>query len=257
VARRALLRRRRLPCLSTHKSASDRALAVHIPSGQYASVGQSADHWDGIYSTGASTSRSWYEREPAQSLRLIAQSAADPSAAIIDLGAGTSMLVDRLLGTGFTDVTVLDISAHALDEIGRRLGPLASRATFIRRDVLAWQPERRYDVWHDRAVFHFLSDPAQRSRYVDVAEGAVRAGGTLIVATFAEDGPTQCSGLPVARYSADELADAFAAGFEPVHHEREFHETPAGTVQPLTWSILRRKREVKGATAWPNRTSTS
>jgi hypothetical protein len=113
--------------------------------------------------------------------------------------------------------------------------------TFVRRDVLAWQPERGYDVWHDRAVFHFLSDPAQRSHYVEVAEGGVRAGGALIVATFAEDGPTQCSGLPVARYSADELADAFAGAFEPVHHERELHETPAGTVQPFTWIILRRK----------------
>jgi hypothetical protein len=203
-------------------------------------VGQSADRWDGIYATGIFTSRSWYEREPTQSLRLIAKAAASPSAAIIDLGAGTSMLVDRLLDTGFTDVTVLDISAHALDEVGRRLGPLASRATFIRHDVLTWQPERRYDIWHDRVVFHFLSDLAQRSRYVAVAEGAVRAGGALIMATFAEDGPNQCSGLPVARYSADELADAFAAAFEPVHHERELHETPAGTVQPFTWMILRR-----------------
>jgi hypothetical protein len=203
-------------------------------------VGQSADHWDGIYATGTSTSRSWYEREPTQSLRLIATAAASPSAAIIDLGAGTSMLVDRLLDTGFTDVTVLDISAHALDEVRRRLGPLASRVTFIRHDVLTWQPERRYDIWHDRVVFHFLSDPAQRSRYVAVAEGAVRAGGALIMATFAQDGPNQCSGLPVARYSADELADAFSAGFEPVHHERERHETPAGTVQPFTWMILRR-----------------
>jgi Methyltransferase domain len=203
-------------------------------------VGQSADHWDGIYSTGTSTALSWYEREPTQSLRLIDITTGDPSAAIIDLGAGTSMLVDRLLDSGFTDVTVLDISAHALDEVGRRLGPRASGASFIRQDVLCWQPERQYDVWHDRAVFHFLSDPAQRSRYVSVAAAGVRAGGAMIVATFAEDGPTHCSGLPVARYSADELADAFAAGFEPVHCERELHETPAGAVQPFTWMILRR-----------------
>ncbi len=115
-----------------------------------------------------------------------------------------------------------------------------SSATFIRHDVLTWHPERQYDVWHDRAVFHFLSEPAQRSHYVAVAEAGVRAGGVVIVATFAEDGPTQCSGLSVARYSADELADAFATGFDPVHHERELHETPAGAVQPFTWVILRR-----------------
>jgi hypothetical protein len=203
-------------------------------------VGQSAEHWDGIYSTGTSTARSWYEREPTHSLRLIDMTTADRSAAIIDVGAGTSMLVDCLLDSGFIDVTVLDISAQALDEVGRRLGRRASAACFIRQDVLCWQPERYYDVWHDRAVFHFLSDPAQRSRYVSVAAGGVRAGGAVIVATFAEDGPSQCSGLPVARYAADELADAFAEGFEPVHAERELHETPAGPVQPFTWMILRK-----------------
>jgi hypothetical protein len=203
-------------------------------------VGQSADHWDGIHSTGTSTSRSWYEPEPAHSLRLITEAAQGRSAAILDLGAGTSMLVDRLLGSGFIDVTVLDISAHALDEVSGRLGPLASGVTFICHDVLSWQPVRRYDIWHDRAVFHFLGDPTHRSRYVAVAEGAVRAGGALIVATFAEDGPTHCSGLPVVRYSADQLADAFAPGFEPVHDERDCHQTPGGTVQPFTWMILRR-----------------
>jgi hypothetical protein len=166
--------------------------------------------------------------------------AGNPSAAIIDLGAGTSMLVDRLSDAGFVDLTVLDISAHALDEVARRLGPRATRARFICQDVLSWQPERQYDVWHDRAVFHFLSEEAGRSSYVSVAALAVRAGGAVIVATFAEDGPTRCSGLPVARYSADELADAFAPGFEPVHAERELHETPAGEVQPFTWMILRR-----------------
>jgi 2-polyprenyl-3-methyl-5-hydroxy-6-metoxy-1,4-benzoquinol methylase len=203
-------------------------------------VGQSADHWDGIYSTGHSETRSWYEPAPIQSLRLIDKATSDKAAAIIDLGAGTSMLVDHLLDQGFTDVTVLDISAEALHEVGRRLGGRATGATFVCHDVLRWQPERQYDVWHDRAVFHFLSDPAQRSRYLSVAELGVRAGGVLIVATFAEDGPTQCSGLPVARYSADELADAFAVRFEPVHRERELHQTPAGAVQPFTWMILQR-----------------
>jgi Methyltransferase domain len=212
----------------------------HPPSGHYGSVGRNADHWDGIYSTGTSTRRSWYEREPTQSLRLIEMTTADRSATIIDLGAGTSRLVDRLLDTGFTDVTVLDVSGHALDEVGLRLGPRAGSVSFIRQDVLSWQPDRQYDVWHDRAVFHFLCDQVQRSLYVSVAAEGVRTGGAVIVATFAEDGSTQCSGLPVARYSADELAAAFAEGFEPVHSERELHETPAGALQPFTWMILRR-----------------
>jgi hypothetical protein len=200
-----------------------------------------ADHWDHIYSTGTPAARSWYEREPTRSLRLIEMTAGDPSAAIIDLGAGTSMLVDRLLDAGFPDVTVLDISAHALEEVGRRLGPRASSVRFIPHDVLSWQPGRQYQVWHDRAVFHFLTEAAQRSSYVSVAAGAVCAGGAVIVATFAEDGPTTCSGLPVARYSAGQLADAFAADFEPVHAEREHHVTPAGAVQPFTWMVLKRR----------------
>jgi 2-polyprenyl-3-methyl-5-hydroxy-6-metoxy-1,4-benzoquinol methylase len=203
-------------------------------------VSEVVSHWDGVYSSAPSTTKSWYEREPTHSLRLVTQAARDCSAAIIDIGAGTSMLVDRLLESGFTDVTVLDISAHALEEVRRRLGERANTATFITSDVLSWQPDLHYDVWHDRAVFHFLTEPSQRAHYVSLAEAGIRQGGLLIVATFAEDGPTQCSGLDVTRYSADDLAATFAAGFEPVLNEREAHHTPTGAIQPFTWTTLRR-----------------
>jgi SAM-dependent methyltransferase len=203
-------------------------------------VNVGANHWNDIHSAAPSTTRSWYEHEPTISLRLIEATKPGASAAIIDIGAGTSMLVDRLLDNGFTDVTVLDISAHALDEVRRRLGARVSDATFITGDVLSWQPVRRYDVWHDRAVFHFLTEPSQRARYISLAEAGVRPGGTLIVATFAEDGPSQCSGLDITRYSADDLSATFASGFRPVSSEREAHHTPAGGVQPFTWAMLRR-----------------
>jgi trans-aconitate methyltransferase len=166
--------------------------------------------------------------------------AANHSAAIIDVGAGTSALVDCLLANGFEDVTVLDVSSHALDEVRDRLGARASRVSFLVEDVLSWRPERAYDVWHDRAVFHFLTDSSQQRHYVALAARGVKSGGALIVATFADDGPTHCSGLPVHRYSAAELADAFSTHFELVHDERELHVTPSGAVQPFTWAVLRR-----------------
>jgi trans-aconitate methyltransferase len=199
-----------------------------------------AAHWDDVYSAAPSTTRSWYERDPARSLNLVTQAAADRSAAIIDIGAGTSTLVNRLLGTGFVDVTVLDVSSHALDVVRDRLGAQAARVSFVVEDVLSWRPERAYDIWHDRAVFHFLTDTRHRERYVSLAVANVRAGGALIVATFADDGPTHCTGLPVHRYSTDDLAETFAAGFELEHCERELHHTPTGAVQPFTWVVLRR-----------------
>jgi hypothetical protein len=216
------------------------ALAFAFP-GHGERVSDVVSHWDGIYSSAPSTTRSWYERDPAHSVRLVTQVVADRSAAIIDVGAGTSVLADRLLESGFDDVTVVDVSSHALDEVRDRLGVQASRVSFLVEDVLSWRPERAYDVWHDRAVFHFLTDSSQRERYVSLAAASVRVGGALIVATFADDGPTHCSGLPVHPYSAVELADAFAAHFELVHDERELHVTPSGAVQPFTWVVLRRK----------------
>jgi len=193
-----------------------------------------------MYATRSSTEVSWYEREPATSLRFIELLAAGTASALIDIGGGASLLVDRLAARGFTDLTVLDISQHALDEVRHRLGSQARVVSLVHHDLLGWEPDRQYDIWHDRAVFHFLPDPTARARYVDIATRAVRDDGALVIGTFAEDGPTQCSGLPVTRYSPVQLASVFAESFSLVEYEREEHVTPAGVVQPFTWVVLRR-----------------
>jgi hypothetical protein len=182
----------------------------------------------------------WSEREPATSLRLITEHGPGVSASVIDVGAGLSSLVDRLLERGFTDVTVLDVSAVALGQLAERLGDGAGPVAYVHADVLAWEPERHYDVWHDRAVFHFLTADDDRHQYVVTTSKAVRAGGWLVLATFAKDGPEQCSGLAVARYSAGDLGARFAPAFGLAGDGREEHVTPAGTVQPFTWAVLQR-----------------
>ena len=207
-------------------------------------MGESAtEHWDAVYGTKAADEVSWYQRLPATSQRLLT-SWSSPSEAVIDVGAGASTLVNSLLGAGWSDVTVLDVSLKALALVGDRLRDRArdrqESASFVVADVLSWQPERTYDVWHDRAVFHFLVRPDQRERYVATASHAVRSGGVMVGGTFAVDGPTRCSGLPTSRYEVDALAAAFAPGFGLEHSEREEHVTPGGAVQPFTWVVLRR-----------------
>jgi trans-aconitate methyltransferase len=197
-------------------------------------------HWERVHAATASTDVSWFERDPTLSLRLVVDAAAGPGDAIIDIGAGASLLVDRLLGRGFSDLTVLDISEHALSEVRRRLGEMSAYVAFLHQDLLAWTPDRQYDVWHDRAVFHFLTVATDRSRYVELAASAVRSGGSLILATFAEDGPTKCSGLAVRRYSAADLQEAFSPSFSMTRDELEEHVTPHGVVQPFTWVVLQR-----------------
>jgi trans-aconitate methyltransferase len=179
---------------------------------------------------------SWYQAEPDTSVRLLTKAAPPPSS-VIDVGAGASVLADRLLQRGWTDVTVLDVSAEASAVVRDRLG---RAATVITADLLSWAPERNYDAWHDRAVFHFLTDSSGRSRYVAVASAAVRPGGSLIVGAFALNGPSHCSGLPTARYDAAALAEAFGPAFTLESNEHEEHVTPWGATQPFTWVVLRR-----------------
>jgi len=136
---------------------------------------------------------------------------------------------------------VLDVAQHALTEVQQRLGDHAQRATFVHQDVLTWKPERQYDLWHDRAVFHFLTERSARERYIDLTTRSVGEGGVVVLATFAPDGPTHCSGLPVARYTARDLETTFAVSFSLVKTEREEHLTPARAVPPFTWVVLRRK----------------
>jgi 2-polyprenyl-3-methyl-5-hydroxy-6-metoxy-1,4-benzoquinol methylase len=199
-----------------------------------------SDHWEQVYETTSSAELSWYEQSPTTSARLITSAVSSFDAAVIDVGGGASLLVDHLVDEGFADLTILDVSAHALDEVQRRLGSKARRVTFLHRDVLEWSPTRHFDVWHDRAVFHFLTDPTDRDGYVATSSEAVSVGGAMVLGTFAQDGPTRCSGLAVSRYSPHDLEAFFSPSFSLVHQEREQHVTPRGVVQPFTWVVLQR-----------------
>ena len=194
-----------------------------------------APHWDEVYRTRDLESVSWFQDNPATSLRLVEST----PGSVIDVGAGTSTFVDDLLDAGRTDVTVLDVSEAALTLTRRRLGDAADGVTFEVADVVDWSPGRQFDVWHDRATFHFLTDPAPRRRYVDLVNDAVATHGILVLGTFAEDGPSTCLGLPTARYSADDLAGLFSAHFTLEGQESETHPTPSGATQAFTWVTLR------------------
>ena len=199
------------------------------------------EHWDAIYATKASNEVSWFQAAPTTSLRLL-ERWASPAGSVLDVGSGASMLVESLLDAGWVDVTVLDISEEALNEVRSRLGGRAAEVFFITADVRSWQPHRTFDAWHDRAVFHFLVEPTDRDRYVAATTQAVAPGGVVVLGTFAADGPTQCSGLPTARYDTVSLARAFGSAFVLEHAEREEHTTPAGADQPFSWVVLRRVR---------------
>ncbi len=201
---------------------------------------ESAGHWDAIYEAKGSDRVSWFQAEPVVSLELIEGLRLDPAAPILDVGGGASTLVDRLLACGHTDLTVLDVSAHALELARRRLGDDAKRVRWETADVLDWSPPRQFAAWHDRAVFHFLTSPAGRAAYRRHATASIRPGGYLIVGTFAADGPQQCSALPVARYSPEQLDTELGDAFTPVTERREHHHTPAGACQPFTWLLARR-----------------
>lgn len=196
-------------------------------------------HWDAVYAARRPTEVSWYQRDPRLSLALIEAAGVAPDDPIIDVGAGASYLVDRLLERGFADVTVLDVSELALQRVRERLGGVGARVAVVRTDVLAFEPARAYALWHDRAVFHFLTDPDDRRRYVDVLSRAVRPGGHVVIATFAPDGPPKCSGLPVERYDAEALSATLGAGFELLRAEEEAHRTPSGAVQPFQYGLFR------------------
>jgi ubiquinone/menaquinone biosynthesis C-methylase UbiE len=199
-------------------------------------------HWETIYRTKDVHSVSWFQPEARQSLGLITSVAPDKSAAIIDVGGGASVLVDDLLESGYTDLTVLDLSETALEIARQRLGESAAKVKWIAADVRnAPLADRGYAVWHDRAVFHFLTDPADRAAYVAQVERAVGPGGYVLVATFAEDGPKTCSGLPVVRYSAESLHSEFGPAFRIVTSTHEDHHTPAGREQPFLYCLCRRE----------------
>ena len=202
---------------------------------------QSKDHWETVYSTKASDAVSWFQPHADFSVGLIKATGVGHDASIIDVGGGASTLVDDLLANGYTDLTVLDLSASALAAARKRLGSKASAVRWIEADITkADLPGHQFDIWHDRAVFHFLTSPEDRAAYVRTVFHSVKPGGHVIVATFAEDGPNQCSGLPVMRYRPDELHAEFGEAFSLLHHEKEAHHTPSGTVQQFVYCYCRR-----------------
>ena len=199
-----------------------------------------AGHWDGVYDAKETDEVSWFEAVPEQSLRHVLAEGTPGS--VVDVGCGASLLVDELLDRGVDHVTLLDVAAEALDVVRRRLGERARQVELVVADVTTWIPPRAYDVWHDRAVFHFLTDPADQRAYAEVLARAVRPGGRAVVATFAEDGPERCSGLDVTRWDAESLAAALAGeAFDVLTSERHVHRTPGGVEQPFTWLVLRRR----------------
>ncbi len=200
------------------------------------------EHWEKVYGTKATNAVSWFQEHADLSLRLIRGTGAGPDAAIIDVGGGASVLVDDLVAAGYRDVTVLDLSAAALAAARDRLGEAAAQVQWIEADITQAQlPVQRYDVWHDRAVFHFLTAKEDRAAYVQTVLRAVKPGGQVIVATFADDGPLQCSGLPVQRYSPDELHAEFGEPFTLLCHEKEAHQTPSGAVQQFVYCLCRKE----------------
>lgn len=194
------------------------------------------EHWEKVYQTKQADAVSWFQEHATLSLEIIRAIGAGPEARIIDVGAGASTLVDDLLGSGFKHLSVLDLSASALEVARKRLGPRGQGVEWIAGDIRTVElPERSFDIWHDRAVFHFLTDPADREAYVRQVMKAVKPGGHVIVATFAPDGPQHCSGLPVARYDPEQLHDEFGPAFELLEHASEEHRTPWGSVQHFVY----------------------
>jgi SAM-dependent methyltransferase len=200
----------------------------------------SKHHWQRVYERKPADAMSWHQPTAARSVAMIHRVAPDRRTAIIDVGGGASVLVDELLALGYERLTVLDLAASALDAARARLGPLAARVHWLESDLLeAALPAGGFDVWHDRAVFHFLTARADRLAYVRQVRNAVRPGGFVLVATFAADGPERCSGLPVTRYSAGALHREFGDGFELIGSEREVHHTPDDAAQPFVYCLCR------------------
>ena len=202
-------------------------------------------HWENVYTTKGENEVSWFQQSAAPSLDLIVQAGATRESAIIDIGGGASRLVDNLVEQGFEDVTVLDLSAAALaaarSRLESHLGASAESVSWIVADATIWEPARSYDIWHDRAAFHFLTDAGDRDAYIARLGRGLRIGGHAIIATFAPDGPEKCSGLPVARYDGASLGQTLGAAFELIHTERHEHATPWGSRQHFQFSVFRRE----------------
>jgi trans-aconitate methyltransferase len=197
-------------------------------------------HWEHVYATKGEDEVSWFQNKPGLSLELIRSTGATADWSVIDIGGGASRLVDALLDEGFTSLAVLDLSSAALAAARARLGARAEQVEWIAADVTTWTPPRQYDVWHDRAAFHFLTDPADQLAYIARLKAALRRDGHAIIATFAPDGPEKCSGLPVQRYDSASLQETLGDGFKLLESHREAHATPWASTQWFQFSRFTR-----------------
>ena len=195
-------------------------------------------HWEGIYTNKSENELSWFQKNPVPSLELIGRVGATADSAIIDIGGGASRLVDNLVERRFEDVTVLDLSEAALETTKARLGDDAGQVDWIVADVTVWEASKAYDIWHDRAAFHFLTEDHDRAAYITSLERALKVGGYAVIATFALDGPERCSGLPVVRYDPVSLGQTLGRSFQLVDARRHAHATPWGTEQSFLFSIF-------------------
>jgi SAM-dependent methyltransferase len=195
-------------------------------------------HWENVYETKGEREVSWFQESPVPSLELIGLAGATPASAIVDIGGGASRLVDSLLAQGYRDLTVLDLSSAALATARERLGNDADRVKWIVADVTTWQPLERYEVWHDRAAFHFLNAHEEQMAYVECLRRALKIGGHAIIGTFALDGPEKCSGLTVTRHSAETIGKLLGPGFSLVESRRHQHATPWQSVQNFQFSTF-------------------
>ena len=198
-------------------------------------------HWDNVYATKGEAEVSWFQNSPAISIEMIRAANPDRDADIIDIGGGASRLADALLQDEYRNLTVLDLSANALEAAKKRIGAAAPAVDWIVADVTTWRPVKAYDVWHDRAAFHFLTDPRDRAAYVERLRSAVAADGHVIIATFAPDGPQTCSGLPVQRHDSASLSAELGPEFSLVETRRDTHHTPWHSTQAFQFSRFRRR----------------
>ncbi|HEY1992028.1 MAG TPA: class I SAM-dependent methyltransferase [Gammaproteobacteria bacterium] len=201
--------------------------------------GERQRHWEQVYREKAEDAVSWFQARPQVSLELI-RSCTAAADAVIDVGGGASRLAEQLLAAGYADLTVLDIAEPALRRVRERLGPDASKLRWLTADVTRWRPLRQYALWHDRAVFHFLTEAADRAAYLANLRAGLRPGGHALMASFALDGPERCSGLPVRRYSPESLTLELGQGFRLLASRSEDHLTPLGRVQRFQYSLLAR-----------------